>query len=530
MASEQQMITAALDQAVKLHDAGNLDQAEVIYRNILAKFPKTADAYNLLGTIYHQRGRHQVAVDLINKALEIDKKKARFYNNLGNALRGCGEMKNAEKAFRKAVKIKPKYASARNNLGTSLLVAGNLSSAISTYQKTLKIKPDFYAARHNLGNAYYEKGDIDKAVHCYREVLDQAPLYTKAARNLAESKKFIEKDSDFERLRHLADNNTLTGEDKANALFAYAKANDDLKDPKTAFDLYLSANKAHRGTYKYDPEDDRKLMVDIRSVITPDFLDQHRNDGIAEPGPIFILGMPRSGTSLVEQILASHPTVHGAGELYFMEQIVFYDVREKGTKTFSEGLENATAEKITSLAKSYLDRQQHLPVKADFIIDKMPRNFLYTGLIKAILPNAKIIHCRRQAEDSCLSIFKKYFVGQQQFAYDLEELGKFYNNYLDHMDYWRDIMPDGFYEIDYEKLISGQRTETEKLLAYCGLQWDDACLDFHKTKRVVRTASTDQVRQPIYTSSVEAWKKYEKELAPLTTILNSRRDRIAAES
>ncbi len=522
MTPEQQIIKAAMDQAVKLHNEGNLDHAEAIYKNILAKFPKTADAYNLLGTIYYQREKYKIALDLINKAISMDKKKAIYYNNLGNALRGTGETKEAEKAFRKAVKIKPKYVSALNNLGTSILAGGNLSSAISTYQKALKINPKFYAARHNLGNAYYEKGETEKALLCYREVLDQEPFYTKAARNLAETKKFKKQDCDYQRLKDLAENQTLSGEDKASVLFAFAKANDDLKNSDFAFEKYLEANKTHRQTYTYSVENDLELMTDIRSTITSEFLEQHKNSGVKGTGQIFILGMPRSGTSLVEQILASHSTVHGAGELYFMEQVVFNLVRAKGSRTVAEGLKETSSENIKLLAGNYLERRRGLATNAKNIIDKMPRNFLYVGLIKILFPDSKIIHCRRSPEDTCLSIFKKYFVGQQLFAYDLEELGQYYNYYLDHMDYWRSIMSDGFYEIDYEKLISNQQSETENLLAYCGLEWEDKCLEFHETKRVVRTASIDQVRQPIYSSSVEAWKKFEQELKPLTRVLNSR--------
>ncbi len=516
------VLNNALKQAVQLHQNGHLDQAEAIYRQLINQYPENPDPYNLLGTVYHQRGKQRIAIELIQKALKIGPKKAMFYNNLGNALRESGEAKEAEKAFRKAIRILPKFPSAMNNLGGCILASGNIPSAINVFQKTLKTAPDFYPARHNLGNAYYEKGENEKACECYRQVLSEHPEYTKSARNLSEAKKFSAKDNDFHTLETLAKRDDFKGKDKANVLFALAKAQEDLKETKTAFATYLKANKAHRDTFEFDLDEIAKEFKEIRGTINPDFYKANLGKGERSNKPIFVLGMPRSGTSLVEQILSSHKKIHGAGELYFVEKTNFYLIREKGENTFSDAFTDMPSDFLEKLGKDYLRQMKELGVKADFIVDKMPRNFIYTGLIKLMLPDAKIIHCMRSPQDTCLSIFKKYFVGEQKFGYDLKELAGFYNLYLDHMDYWADLMGDSLYHIQYENLIADQKGETEKLLAYCGLEWDEACMSFYETKRAVRTASTDQVRRPIYKSSLEAWRTYEEELKPLNAVLGVR--------
>lgn len=528
---QQKLIKTTLDQAVKLHDAGQWEQAETIYRNVIQQFPQTAEAYNLLGTLYHHKGKHRVAVELTKKAIKLSPKIALYYNSLGNALRESGEGREAEKAFRKALKIKPDYTSAMNNLGGSVLAKGNISSAISVFIKTLKINPEYYPARHNLGVAYFEKGENDKALDCYRTVMKQKPSYTKSVRNLAETKKFKNQDADFKHLEELARNNNFGGEDKANILFSFAKAQDDQQLSKPAFETYLKANRAFRNTFQYSIDQTRKDFDEIKASINKDFFETYREESKesreTSSKPVFVLGMPRSGTSLVEQILSSHPKVFGAGELNFVAKIYFHLIREKGTRNFSDAFSNCDSSFLKDLGNNYNRQISELPTKLPFIVDKMPRNFIYAGLLKIMLPNAKIIHCRRSPEDTCLSIFKKIFVGQQHFAYNLEELAQYYNLYLDMMDHWRDLLGDDLYEINYEDLISDQKKQTENLLSHCGLEWHDACLDFHKTKRLVRTASTDQVRQPLYQTSVQAWKKYEGQLGPLITILEERRKRSA---
>ncbi|MCG8490932.1 MAG: sulfotransferase, partial [Sneathiellales bacterium] len=280
------------------------------------------------------------------------------------------------------------------------------------------------------------------------------------------------------------------------------------------------ANDLHRTSYNYSVEDDLALMRGMKEVVTKEFLDKNAVQSKAKPNPIFIFGMPRSGTSLVEQILASHSKIHGAGELYFFEQVVYHDIKKGKSVLPHVALSEFQAESFPPLATHYMDKLRKLSAKMPFITDKMPRNFLYVGLIRLLFPNAILVHCTRQPEDSCLSIYKKYFVGKQYFAYNLEELAHYYNGYLDLMQYWNALLPGEILEISYEDMVADVETHSRRLIEHCGLDWEEACLHFHKTKRAVNTASTAQVRQPIYSSSVQAWKKYEKELEPLTSILN----------
>jgi len=518
--SQKKIFQQTLTHAINLHKQNQFDQAEHIYKQLITNFPNEGDPFHLLGTIYHQRNRHIVAIELIKKAIKLKPKQAQFYNNLGNAFRESGAAKEAEKAFRKALKFNPKLVSAMNNLGGSVMIAGNTTSAIRIFQKTLALNTQFYPARHNLGNAYFENGENEKAITCYQHVLKTHPKHTKSARNLAESKKFTSEDEDFQLLKQLSEDASFSGADKANVLFAYAKALDDLKHHKKSFQTYIQANKTHRSTYAFSIETVANELQMVRDTISPAFFASLLKASSNCEAPVFIVGMPRSGTSLVEQILASHPKVFGAGELDFMPKSNFYMIGNKGERDFRSAFSSEGDTLVEALGSDYSRQLKELPTKRSVITDKTTHNFVYAGLLQLMLPDAKIIHCTRSPKDTCLSIFKKFFVDHQAFAYDLKELGQYYNLYLDHMAYWKSLLGDQLHEVKYENMISNQKQETETLLKFCNLDWQDACLDFHKTKRSVRTASTDQVRRPIYTSSLETWRTYEAELAPLTSMLS----------
>lgn len=521
---KEQAIKQALTQAVALQRAGDFVKAEMVLNTILSHYPKNADAYNLLGTLYHQTNRNQIAIPLIEKAIKLNGKRSYFYNNLGNAYKEMGENNKAALAFKRALKIKPDSVSARSNLGNIYVILGDADRGIREQKKTLKIQPDYHIGHFNLGNAYLEKGMKDEAITCFRRTIELDPTYAKAYRNIVDSRKIKTVDHDIRALEALLHSDKVVNvSDREQLLFGAAKAYDDLKDTETSWKYLKEGNDLHRSTFEYKVEDDLTVMDGLRRTITDKFIAENQLKTTANISPIFILGMPRSGTSLIEQILASHPEIYGAGELYFFEQLVYHKIKKGTHAKFEDVLPKLNSSDFEELAKHYMSQLKTLPTKSKLITDKMPRNFLYVGLIKTLFPNAKIIHCCRQAEDSCLSIYKKIFVGRQYFAYDLDELGQYYNGYLDLMAHWHKILPGEILDIHYEDVIADTEGKTHQLLDWCGVEWDDACLDFHKTQRVVRTASSAQVRQPIYKSSVAAWKQYEEQLAPLSKVLNTRR-------
>jgi hypothetical protein len=287
-----------------------------------------------------------------------------------------------------------------------------------------------------------------------------------------------------------------------------------------AFYYLKEGNTLKRKTFEYSAEETKAEFEQIKSTFTKTFILNNSKFGNPDNTPIFILGMPRSGTSLVEQILVSHPDVYGAGELYYLRQIISQLAKADSVNQICENISKSGEEITTRLGLDYINKIRNFSAATKFITDKMPHNFLWIGAIISALPNAKIISCTRDPMDNCLSIYKNNFAKGQKYAYDLQELGHYHLRYQDLMRYWHEVFPGKIYAINYEKLVDAQETETRKLLKHCGLSWDEACLSFHKTSRAVTTASAVQVRKPIYKESVQLWKKYEKQLQPLSKLLS----------
>ena len=303
--------------------------------------------------------------------------------------------------------------------------------------------------------------------------------------------------------------------------FGLGKAYEDIKDYDLAFENYLNGNAIKRKQLNYSIEHDKILFNDLKNNFNKEIFKKFKNHSDSNDKIIFILGMPRSGTTLVEQILASHPKIYGAGELnnfnILVRKNLIYNNKLYITKNFSE-LNNSPFKKI---GEEYLYTVNKFLNNKKLITDKTPINFLWIGVIKIVFPNAKIIHCIRNPKDNCFSIFKNYFAGTINFAYNLDEIVTYYNLYSDLMKFWRSIMPDSIYEIHYERLIDNQKEQTRNLLNFCELEWNDNCLLFYKNKRPIKTASSSQARKPIYKTSIESWKKFEKHLEKYLDKINS---------
>jgi len=297
--------------------------------------------------------------------------------------------------------------------------------------------------------------------------------------------------------------------------FALGKCYDDTKDYDQAFPHYLAGCRIKRARLGYDPAAAARQFVELQKIFSKDFIDRLRGSGDPSAMPIFVLGMPRSGTTLTEQILASHPDVFGAGELPDLLRIA-HRKTHPDTTSFPDNLRYLDSATLNAWGAEYVAAVQARAPQAKHITDKMPANFFAVPLIHLMLPNAKIIHVNRNPVDTCVSCFTRLFHRKQEHTYDLAELGRYYADYARLMNHWRTVLPAGaFYDVQYEDIVADQESEARKLLEYCGLEWNDACLDFHQTQRQIRTASVVQVRQPIYTTSVERWRKYEKFLGPL---------------
>ena len=303
--------------------------------------------------------------------------------------------------------------------------------------------------------------------------------------------------------------------------FALAKAYEEKNDFKSAAKVLILGNKIRRKSFDFDISFEVKQFELLKKNFSKSFFHKHILSGFKSKQPIFIVGMPRSGTSLVEQIIASHPEVYGAGELAYLANVVNKYFKQIVPEDFFKAVNFSDSSIFANIGKDYVNSINLISNNSNYVTDKMPVNFRLIGFIKIALPNAKVIHCMRSSKDICLSIYKNFF-GQEvmPWAYDQKELAIYYNNYVHLMDHWNEILPNYIYNIQYEDLISNQEDETRKLIEFCQLSWDDSCLKFYNNKRTVSTASVNQVRKNIYKSSINSWKNYENELADLFKVLD----------
>ncbi len=490
------------------------DEAIAAYRYVLDLAPHSAKAHFNLGSALAKGSRFEEALEAFDQALQADSQYPAAHNNRGNALAALGRLEDALSAYREALELRSDYAEALVNAASVLADLEQMDEAIDFLRRAIELDGSDPNAHFNLANLLVEQGQLDAATASYHQVLRIDPTFADAFHLLMQANKQTDYGEDIKTMEERFQEEGLDEKDKMLMGFGLGKAFEDLKDYDKAFDFLLSANQLKRQSYSYSIEKDKAHFEQIAEMFVPAFLKQFAGAGNPSTTPIFILGMPRSGTSLVEQILASHPMVSGAGEL--MAITMAYE----RLKTETAGFDSLSPEDFRQIGNDYL---KQLPDPAEgvaHITDKLPHNFLYIGLIKLALPNAKIIHCRRDPVDTCLSIFKNIFIGKHPYAYDLKELGAYYTFYFAMMEHWREVLPGYVHELRYEDMVSDPEPQIRNLLEACGLPFDPACLAFHKTERRVRTVSVSQVRQPIYRDSVKLWEHYRDHLIPLFRALD----------
>lgn len=498
------------------------EEAAEAYRRAIALKPDYEDALTNLGGVLQDLGRPQEAADVYQRACELNPQSARIHYNLGSAFHDLSRHEDAVAAYRRAVALRPDYAEAYNNLGAELWELDHYDEAVAAYEQAVTLRSDYAEAYVNLAGARQALGQLPLAQASVAEALRADPSSARAWFIHSDLKTFAQDDPDIRRMDALLAQTPATRlDDRLHLEFALGKAWMDAGAPERAFTHLESANRLKRATLAYDLDGEIAGLAEIGRAFSPD--EMARLDGAGDQSnlPIFVVGMPRSGTSLIEQILASHPKVHGAGELMTFEERLRQAVgRPDAVAALPQWIASAPKEAIAALGAGYLEAVQSLADGAPHLVDKMPGNFQFAGLIALALPNARIIHCRRDPVDTCLSCYSKKFTHGQEFSYDLQELGRYYRAYDALMSRWREVLPPNrFLEVQYEDVVADLEGEIRRLVAFCGLEWDAACLDFHTTRRPVRTASANQVRQPIYRSSVGRWRAYASQLTPLLEAL-----------
>ncbi len=486
---------------------GRTAEALKAVENAVCLLPGDAAAHHDMGIVLYALGRHEEALESLRRAIELEHQFPEAHNNLGNMLWELGRLKEAEVCLRHATALKPEFFIAHNNLGNVLRGLGRQGEAEKHYRLAIELKPDYAEAHDNLGTTLQDLGRAEEAEAHYRRAIGLYPDHAEFYRNLADLKRFSAQDPLVGQLRRLHDK-SRDETNRMHASFALAKACEDIGEYEEAFSLYEEGNRLRKGMQSYSIEQDRALFERIKIAFDP--LPKVDPVPSGQVKPILIVGMPRSGTSLVEQILASHSMVFGAGELDILNELM--------AKHFAQGADCAS-----KVAKEYLEEIASISPGRSHVTDKMPQNFRWLGFLLSANPEVRIIHTLRDPVATCWSIFKTYFPAKGLgFAFDLKEMAEYYRMYLDLMNFWHERFPGRIHDLDYERLTENQEEETRKMLDYCGLPWEKGCLEFEKTQRAVKTASALQVRQKLYRGSSEAWRKFDPYLGVLKDHLGIR--------
>ena len=518
IAIEPDFAAARLNLGSVLQSLGRQTEAVDQYRKALAAEPDYARAHVALASALEAQGHHDEAIAHYEKALAVEPANADTHNDLGLALQAVNRLDEAIAHHRAAISLRPGFGAAHNNLAMALQALNRHDDAIEEYRKAVAAPPPQARRFANLGVALQEIGRLDEACRAFETAIELEPRTGRFYRNLADCKRFTAGDPYIAAMENLArDREQMPEEDRRQLLFALGKALADVELYERSFGYLLEGNALKRRQVAYDEAKTLAEFKRIEAVFDRGLMDRLRNLGDPSPVPVFIVGMPRSGTTLVEQILASHPKVFGAGELPDFGRAV---AQLSGPARFPELVPHLSGEQLRELGSRYLEGIVPAAAGAERITDKMPLNFFFNGLIHLALPNARIIHTRRDPVDTCFSCFATLFTGDHRVAYGLSDLGRYYQAYAALMDHWRRVMPEGaVLEVEYELLAADFEPNARRIVAHCGLAWDDACLEFHRARRPVRTASMAQVRRPIYQSSIGRWQRYRHLLGPLLDAL-----------
>ncbi|MCR9236531.1 MAG: tetratricopeptide repeat protein [Alphaproteobacteria bacterium] len=498
--------------------SGRLEEAQASYKSALAIKPDYFEALNNLANTLNLLGKPAEAVPLFEEALIRQPRFAEAMVNYGNVLIQLGRFDEAIVQYNKALQIAPSDRDALECLARTLQLMERGDQAVPLWEKLVSLFPGHEASLIGLGTTLRELGRLDEAVTAFEKAVEVSPKNVSGYYNLGLSRSFKRDERLFAALlkleRGFPGSNPL---EEVEYRFTTGRAFAGIKDYDRSFQEYDAANRLRRSQLNYDEAEILERFTRIQSVFNDEFMSSRGQLGSPSERPVFILGMPRSGTTLAEQILSSHPAVFGAGELTGMGNAISYIAQKVDEGRFPEDTALLEDKEFAQLGSDYLSvLEKFSPANAERVIDKMPNNFLTAGLIHLMLPNARIVHMRRDLRDVAVSNYTTMFNTGMEHTYDLAELGRYLRSYSHHMDHWRQVLPqNAMLEIRYEDLITDLETHARSLVAYCGLPWDDACLNFHETERSVRTASVTQVRQPIYTSSAGRWRVYEQHLGPL---------------
>jgi len=500
--------------------AGRLEQAEALYREVLERDPKNVEALRLLALVAMQTEHYGQAEQLLKRAVDIAPDYVAGWIDLSRAQLERLDLPAARASIERAAQLNPRSANVQIHLANVEARSGRHLDAIESYRRATELSPALPAGYLGLGNTLKTVGRQAEAIASYRRATVLRPELSEAWWSLSNLKTFRFEDADVDTMERQLEAGKLSDEARVQFSFALAKAREDRGEYARAFALYDRGNRTRRALENYDPIQTEMINEKIVDVFTAEFLARHAGRGHPDPAPIFIVGLPRSGSTLIEQILASHSQVDATHELPEAGRLIQRINRDRVDRiAYPEAVRDFSDEAWAALGRSYIEQTRQYRRDAPRFIDKMPNNFASIGLLSLALPNARFINTRRHPLDTCLSCYRQLFARGQPFTYDLLELGEYYLQYDRMMAHWHAVLPGRVLDVQYESVVADQEAQTRRLLDFCGLPWEDPCLRYYETERAIRTASSEQVRRPIYTSSMGLWRHYTRELAPLIEIL-----------
>lgn len=506
---------------------GRYDEAEHLYRRVLRHNPKNVDALRLLALVAARAERADEAETLLEKAIALAPDFIAAIIDLGRLRKEQDRYGEALECFDRAIAADPGNVQALYLRGATLAPASFTQEAIDAYQKCLALRPGHVGALLGLGHLLKAVGRYQESIDAYTACIRQVPDSGETYWSLANLKTYRFDDATVADMERRAAGPGLSVSSQVNFLFALGKAYEDRADFEQAWHYYRSGNTKQRAQVSYDPVQTEAMNDRLIRVFSAGFLQSRQGSGLADPAPIFILGLPRSGSTLLEQVLASHSQVEGTSELPYLGRVATWLNRNRADGiNYPEAVRELQPANFRALGRDYLTyAQMHRRSGAPRFIDKMPNNFPSIGFLSLILPEAKIIDARRHPLDACLSCYRQLFAKGQAFTYDLTEIGEYWLQYQRMMDHWHEVLPGRVLTVQYEEVVSDFEAQVRRLLEFCGLPWEDACLRFYESDRPVRTPSSEQVRQPIYDRSVGHWRNYESHLDELITVIAPIRER-----
>jgi tetratricopeptide (TPR) repeat protein len=507
---QRRQVTALLAEAEGYVISDAYPEAAQCYEEVLRADPRNAAARVGLAGVFYRQGRLPEAETEVRRALAIRPDYAEAHSNLGAVLQAHARYHESEQSLRRALKLKPAFLDARLNLGSVLTLLGRYGEAQDSFEKVLRVDPRNPAALIGLGRNYALQGRFTEAETLFKRALDSDPRRARAWAGLVELRRMTRADDEWLKGAEACAVRGLTPLDEVTLRFAIGKYYDDVGDFERAFSSYRRANELSKAAARpYDSAARGSLVDDLIRTYANDVLSRAHARASDSQRPVLVVGMPRSGTSLVEQIIASHPDAHGAGELDFWARVLHKDQAALRSGSVGEAL-------ASKLVTGYLRELSAHPHESLRVVDKTPVNSDYLGLIHTLFPKARMIYVRRDPIDTCLSCYFQNFSLALNFTNDLADLADYYRQHHRLTAHWRRALPVGtILDVPYEELVAEQEAWTRRILDFIGLPWDPRCLDFHRAERSVSTASYWQVRQKMYQSSVERWRNYEKFIGPL---------------